>query len=88
MALLETIERDIKQLSHKDLAKLRQWFAEFDFDLWDAQIEADAAAGKLDKLAEDDPLEKFIGRFRSGKTDWADNHDRFIGEILNDRPSF
>ncbi len=31
----------------------------------------------------DDPLEKFIGRFRSDKPDWADNHDRYIGEILN-----
>lgn len=32
----------------------------------------------------DDPLEKFIGKFRSGKPDWADNHDRYIGETLNE----
>jgi len=35
------------------------------------------------KLA-DDPLEKFIGRFRLGKPDWADNHDRYIGETLSE----
>ncbi len=33
----------------------------------------------------DDPLEKFIGRFRFGEPDWADNHDRFIGEILDEK---
>lgn len=33
----------------------------------------------------DDPLEKFIGRFGFGKTDWADNHDRFIGEISDEK---
>ncbi len=32
----------------------------------------------------DDPLEKFIGKFELNKPDWADNHDRYIGEILNE----
>ncbi len=32
----------------------------------------------------EDPLEKFIGRFRFNKPDWADNHDRYIGETLNE----
>lgn len=31
----------------------------------------------------EDPLEEFIGRFKFGSSDWADSHDRFIGEILN-----
>jgi hypothetical protein len=30
----------------------------------------------------DDPLEKFIGKFKLDKPDWADNHDRYIGEML------
>jgi len=30
-----------------------------------------------------DPLEKFIGKFRFSKSDWADNHDCHIGETLN-----
>jgi len=32
----------------------------------------------------DDPLEKFIGKFRFDKPDWADKHDCHIGETLND----
>lgn len=47
------VENAIKQLSAEELIKFRQWYAEFDADLWDAQIEADAAAGKLDALAEE-----------------------------------
>lgn len=36
---------DIEQLFPEDLAKFRAWFEEFD-----AKIERDAKAGKLDKL--------------------------------------
>ena len=28
----------------------------------------------------DDPLERFIGAFNSRAADWADNHDKYIGE--------
>lgn len=51
MLTAEFVENAIKQLSSEELTKFRQWYAEFDADLWDAQIEADAAAGKLDALA-------------------------------------
>ena len=30
----------------------------------------------------EDPVEKFIGAFDSGVTDWADQHDKYIGEQL------
>ena len=30
----------------------------------------------------EDPLDKFIGAFNSGIPDWADNHDKYIGEAL------
>jgi succinate dehydrogenase flavin-adding protein (antitoxin of CptAB toxin-antitoxin module) len=53
MLTAEFVENAIKQLSAEELIKFRQWYAEFDADLWDAQIEADAAAGKLDALAEE-----------------------------------
>jgi len=53
MAALETIEKEIMQLSKKELSEFRRWFAEFDAAVWDAQIESDAAAGKLDKIAEE-----------------------------------
>ena len=34
----------------EELAKFRAWFEEFDARLFDAKIERDAKAGKLDKL--------------------------------------
>lgn len=30
----------------------------------------------------DDPLAKWIGAFDSGLPDWADNHDKYIGESI------
>jgi hypothetical protein len=53
MATVESLENSIKQLSAADLAKFRAWFAEFDAAAWDAQIESDAASGKLDSLAQE-----------------------------------
>jgi hypothetical protein len=34
-----------------ELAEFRRWFADFDGNAWDRQIEQDAASGKLDLLA-------------------------------------
>ncbi len=30
----------------------------------------------------DDPVEQFIGAFRSNVSDWADNHDTYLGKAL------
>ena len=62
MTTLENAEKIITQLSSEDLSEFRQWFAEFDADLWDEQIESDAAAGKLDALAEE-----ALAEYREGK---------------------
>jgi hypothetical protein len=62
MTTVETIERAIEQLPAEELAKFRRWFLEFDAAAWDAQIEADAAAGKFDALAEE-----ALAEYRSGK---------------------
>jgi hypothetical protein len=51
MTTLKTAENAVAQLSPAELAQFRQWFAEFDGEIWDDQIESDAAAGKLDALA-------------------------------------
>jgi hypothetical protein len=45
------IEAAVQKLSSPDLTRFRKWFAEYDWQLWDAQLEKDIAAGKLDKLA-------------------------------------
>ena len=51
MTTIQAIEQAVQQLPAPELAKFRRWFVEFDEAIWDAQIEADAAAGKLDSLA-------------------------------------
>ena len=53
MSTVPEIERAIRELPPEELAKFRQWFAEFDAVLWDRQIEEDIAAGRLDRLADE-----------------------------------
>jgi hypothetical protein len=48
---VEALENEVKKLSRRDLAAFRDWFSEFDAIEWDAQIEADLKAGRLDGLA-------------------------------------
>jgi hypothetical protein len=55
MSKVEEIEQAIEKLSTEELAEIRAW-------LWDRDIEADAAAGRLDHLAEE-----ALGEYRSGK---------------------
>ena len=50
MRKIEHIEKQIRELSSEEFAELRDWVLERDWTAWDAQIEADAASGKLDKL--------------------------------------
>jgi len=52
MSRVESIERDIQNLSEDELADLRRWFAVFDAEAWDRQFEDDVRAGKLDQYAE------------------------------------
>jgi hypothetical protein len=53
MSAVEALEIAVQKLPPGDLAEFRRWFAAFDAAAWDTQIEADAAAGKLDTLAEE-----------------------------------
>ena len=52
MGKIEAIEHQIRQLSPEELTALREWFAAFDAEVWDRQLESDVRAGKLDALAE------------------------------------
>jgi hypothetical protein len=52
MGKIENLERQIKELSEKELSKFREWFAAFDAEAWDRQFDADVRQGKLDSLAE------------------------------------
>jgi hypothetical protein len=53
MSTVDEIEQAIRNLEPHDLVALRQWFASFDTELWDRQLEQDVAAGRLNWLAEE-----------------------------------
>jgi hypothetical protein len=60
---VKSIENAVEQLGRNDLAVFREWFSTFDAAEWDAQIERDICAGKLDSLAEEG-----IREFKTGLT--------------------
>ena len=62
MSTLQEIEQAVRGLSAADLAAFRAWFAEFDADAWDRQFAEDVAAGRLDRLAEEDLQDLREGR--------------------------
>ena len=53
MSTVQQLELGVRQLSSEELATFRDWFAEFDAEEWDRQIEADVSAGRLDWLVEE-----------------------------------
>jgi hypothetical protein len=63
MTRVEQLEREIMALSRSELAALRDWFQSYLEDEWDSQIEADAKAGKLDRLAR-----KALDEHKAGRT--------------------
>jgi hypothetical protein len=62
MSKLEAIEKKVSGLSAEELAKFRNWFAEFDAAAWDRQIERDVKAGKLDAIADEVLREHAAGK--------------------------
>jgi hypothetical protein len=48
---LPELETAVRKLPAPDLTLFAQWFEEYLADAWDAQIEADAMAGRLDRAA-------------------------------------
>jgi hypothetical protein len=53
MTKIEELEKKVEELSPSELSLFREWFATFDAEIWDRQIESDVAEGKLDRLADD-----------------------------------
>jgi hypothetical protein len=64
MTTIDTMEQAVQKLPAAESADLRTWFTQFDEDAWDAQIEADANAGKLDALAAEALAEYQAGKAR------------------------
>ena len=61
---VEELERAVSELPPEDLRRFREWFAEFEADFWDRQIERDLRAGRLDALVEEARTEHRSGRTR------------------------
>jgi len=53
MSTVHEIEQAIRTLRPEDFAALRDWFAAFEADLWDRQIEQDVVAGRLKRFADE-----------------------------------
>lgn len=63
MTTIEEIEKAVEDLPPKELARFRSWFEAFDAKRFDAAIERDARAGKLDSFAEE-----AVSEYRAGKS--------------------
>jgi hypothetical protein len=59
---IEDIEKAVTELPPDQLGRFRHWFERFDAVRFDQKIERDAAAGRLDRLAE-----QAIDDFRKGR---------------------
>ncbi len=64
MRKIEEIEHQIETLSREELAELRDWFLEQDWNAWDVQVAADVQAGKLDTFIAEAKSEYEAGRAR------------------------
>jgi hypothetical protein len=53
MTTVQEIERAIERLPGEDFSRIHDWIVEKDCHAWDAQIERDSTAGKLDFLVEE-----------------------------------
>jgi len=62
MHTVQEVKSAVSQLPKGDLARFREWFEEFDAELWDEQFEADVASGKFDEFAH-----QAISDFKAGK---------------------
>jgi uncharacterized protein YfaT (DUF1175 family) len=51
MSKVESLEHEVEKLTPEELKVFREWFAAYDADAWDREMERDVAAGRLDRLA-------------------------------------
>ena len=64
MMKVEQLQIEIEALPEEDFSRLRRWFAEKDWELWDNQLESDVAAGKLDFLLDEASAAKMQEKLR------------------------
>ena len=71
MSTVAEIENALQALPVKDAWTVAGWLQQYLDEKWDRQIDADIAAGKLDKLAD-----KALGDYRAGRV-------KPLDEIIN-----
>jgi hypothetical protein len=71
MGNLPEIETAIKQLPESDIRQLAIWLQEYLDEIWDKQIEADVASGKLNRL------------IAKAEADIAANRVKDINEVIS-----
>jgi hypothetical protein len=64
MSKADELERAVRDLPPEDLRQFRDWFREFDSELWERQLGRDIAAGRLDGLVDEARTEHREGRTR------------------------
>lgn len=64
MSTVLEIEEAISTLPEQEFWKLAEWFDERKADAWDARMEADAAAGKLDFLFDEAKAAREAGQMK------------------------
>ena len=64
MSRVDELERAVRKMPPEDLRQFREWFLEFDAELWERQLKRDIAAGRLDRFVEEARTEHREGRTR------------------------
>jgi hypothetical protein len=62
MSTVQEIEAAIQHLPEQDVWRLDDWLAEYKARLWDKQLAADAAAGRLDQFIHEAKADYHAGR--------------------------
>ena len=62
MSTVQEIETAIQKLKPQEIHTVADWLQEYREELWDRQIEADAKAGRLDKLMDEAKQDYLSGR--------------------------
>jgi hypothetical protein len=64
MDRVEEIESAIENLPPEDFTRIARWFRDRDHELWDRELDADSASGRLDFLFEEAENESNLGLLR------------------------